>query len=367
MGNNLTIWTATVNGAGKLQRILPSLRQVADQLVVGVDDSSSDGSEEVAREFADTVLLIPHRHYERLNGDPTHVSALEVALPHFRGDWILRVDHDETLGPALSDKSHLRSLLDDRYVTNYWMPRRWVVPPGDRFISSHPWHVDWHMRLYRNLPSIIQFSKKVHHHTTLLGEARFLTNEWLVHWDLVWHSREMRESKVRFCEGLSNYSGAEYYLYEEKEYETLPLEHVPASAKPAHIAAAYDDPLACSIELLDCPLKMQAGQYYYALLGIRNLSQRVFFPPSSGHYPGNVFLSYHWYRDSAGGSNVHSWDHPRSAMPVRLLPGQCASTYIRVQAPHDPGVYALQPDLLEEGVAWTSNSLPVSKYSVKVR
>jgi len=367
VGSTLTIWTATINGADKLRRTLPSLRELADQLVVGVDDASSDESEEVAREFADTVVTIPHEHYAFLNGNSAHVSALEAALPHFKGDWVLRVDHDETLGPALSDTSHLRSLLADRYTTNYWIPRRWVIPPGDRFISSHPWHVDWHMRLFRNLPSIIQFSKQVHRHTMLLGQARVLTHEWLVHWDLVWHSREARESKVRFCEGLSTYSGADYYLYEEQEYETLPLDHVPASARAAITTALLDESLGCSLELLEYPRTMQACRDYYIVVSIHNLSKRVFFPSSSGHYAGNVFLSYHWYRDSGGVSEVHTWDHPRTTMPNRLSPGDAASTYICVRAPCEPGVYDLQPDLVEEGVAWTSNFLTISKYPVEVR
>lgn len=367
MGTSLTIWTATINGAGKLGRILPSLREVADQLVVGIDDATSDGSEEVAREFADIVLTIPHRHYQFLNGNPAHVSALEVALPHFKGDWILRVDHDETLGPALSDKDHLRSLLADRYTTNYWLPRRWVVPPGDRFISSHPWHVDWHMRLYRNLPSIIQFSKKVHHHTTMLGEARFLTHEWLLHWDLVWHPREHRESKVRFCEKLSTYSGADYYLYEQQEYETLPLDHVPPAPRSANAAAAVDNPLGCLIELLEYPQAMRAGRDYHVLLSIQNRSRRVYYPSSSGHYAGNVHLSHHWYRGPDVGDELYAWDYPRLAMPARLSPGDSQSMYLHVQAPSEPGVYALQPDLVEEGVAWASDSQTIPRYFIEVR
>lgn len=364
---SLTIWTATINGEEKLRRILPALRQLADQLVVGVDDASSDASGKVAGDFADTVVSIPHRHYERLNGDPGHVSAVELALPHFTGDWILRVDHDETLGPALSDKENVRSLLSDRYTTHYWIPRRWVVPPGDRFISSHPWHTDYQVRLYRNLPSIIKFSKQVHCHTTLLGQGRVLTHEWLVHWDLVWHSRAAREAKVKWCEGLSTYSGAEYYLYEEQDFETLPLNYVPAHPLAQAVSEPLTDPLACKLDLLEYPKSMLAGRNYTVLLNIQNLSPQVFYPPSVGLYPGNVLLSYHWYSDSNGLSAVHAWDHPRSSLPMRLSPGQSTSTYLQVQAPSRPGSYWLQPDLVEEGVAWASSARTIARYLVEVQ
>lgn len=363
----LTVWTATINGEEGLRRILPSLRKVAEQLVVGVDDASTDASEEVAREFADTVIAIPHRHYLGLDGNPNHVTAVEAALPSFTGEWILRVDHDETLGPALSDKAHLSSLLTDRYTTHYWIPRRWVVPPGDRFISSYPWHVDSQVRLFRNLPSIIQFSKQVHRHTTVLGQGRTLTKEWLVHWDLVWHTRKQREAKVKFCEALSAYSGADYYLHEDQDYETLPLDYVPPSVGRGGIAESLANSMACKLELLEYPRRMNRKQYCTVLVSIVNCSPRVFYPPSRGNYDGNVLLSYHWYLEQDGGSEVHCWDAPRCSMPLRLAAGEAASTYLRVQAPADPGVYSLQPDLVEEGVAWASSSVTLPRYRVKVQ
>ena len=364
---SLTIWTATINGEEKLRKILPSLRQVADQLVVGVDDASTDASEQVAAEFADIVVRVPHQHYLGLDGNPAHISAVELALPHFTGDWILRVDHDETLGPGLSDKNHIQSLLSDRHTTHYWIPRRWVIPPGDRFISSHPWHVDTQVRLYRNLPSIINFSKQVHCHTTLLGQARVLTHEWLLHWDLVWHSRAAREAKVKWCEGLSTYSGADYYLYEEQEYETLPLDYVPACPPASAATTALDDLLACQVDVLEHPETMQAGRDYTVLVSIQNLSPRVFYPPSVGLSPGNVYLSYHWYRDSNGEREIQSWDHPRYICPMRLLPGDSTSTYLRIRAPSEPGRYWLQPDVVEELVAWASSSMTIPSHLVEVR
>jgi glycosyltransferase involved in cell wall biosynthesis len=366
MSEKLTIWTATINGAEKLRRTLPLLREVADQIVVGVDDASTDDSLEVAREFADTVVPFPHKNY-LLDGNPNCVTAEEVGLPYFTGDWILRVDHDETLGPALSDRRHLRKLLADRYTTHYWIPRRWVVPPGDRFISSYPWHVDYQVRLYRNLPSIINFSKHIHRHTTLLGECRVLTHEWLLHWDLVWHSREQREAKVKFCEALSTYSGADYYLYEEQEYETLPLTYVPAAPLPSQKMEPSLDPLRCKLELLEYPRKIFTGRYYTIVVNIENQSSRLFYPSSVGNPAGNVLLSYHWYRERAGASEVYVWDNPRVMMPTRLLPGQSTSTYLKIEAPSEAGCYRLQPDLVEEGVAWASSSMTIPRYSVEIR
>ncbi len=363
----LTVWTATINGESNLARVLPGLRDVAEELVVGIDDSSTDASEEVAREYADTVIKIPHEHYLGLDGNPNHVSAVEAALPYFTKDWIFRVDHDETLGPSLRNKEHLQALLADRHTTHYWIPRRWAVPPGNRFIYSYPWHVDTQVRLYRNIPSIIRFSKQVHRHTTVLGQGRILTHDWLVHWDLVWHTRSQREQKVKFCESLSSYSGADYYLYEGQDYETRPLEYVPPSAVPLPDPPNTDDSLACKLELLEFPATMASGKIYSVLLGIQNRSTRIFFPASIGNFDGNVLLSYHWYREVSGQVEVYTWDCPRSMMPSRLAPGECLSTYLAIQAPPEPGKYWLQPDLVEESVAWASSSSLVQKYAVDIR
>ena len=362
----LTIWTPTINGAEKLRRVLPSLRKVADQLVVGVDDASCDSSEDVAREFADLVLPISHEHYTGMNGDPNHITSIEVAMPHFSGDWIFRVDHDETLGPTLENRSRIDSLLDDRHTTHYWIPRRWVIPPGDRFVSSHPWHVDYQMRLYRNLPSIVDHTKHVHGHSRVLGQGVFLNHDWLLHWDLVWHSRAAREAKERYCASISEYTGADYYFYEGQEHDTLPLEYVPPSPPLPAPLEELRSPLGCSVFLLECPGVMKKGQYYTAIIGIENRSTREWYPASVGHYEGNVHISYHWYRQIDHSSEVYQWDGPRADLPMRLLPGRSLSTCLRVEAPSVPGNYRLQPDLVEEGVAWASSSMTLPAWSVMV-
>src|SRR5205823_5092820 len=99
----------------------------------------------------DKVIPCPHRCF-RFDGQPDHVNPMEFGLRHCDGDWILRVDHDETLGPGWTVRDRIVELLSDRGVTHYWVARRWAVPPGDRFISSDPWHPDYQVRLFRNLP-----------------------------------------------------------------------------------------------------------------------------------------------------------------------------------------------------------------------
>src|SRR5690348_5531616 len=120
MKQSLTIWTATINGEQKLARVLPALRQVADQLVVSIDDTTTDDSARVAGQFADKVIPCPHSCF-RFDGRCDHLNPLEFGLPHCDGDWVLRDDHDETPGPGWTDKDRIAALLADRGGTHYWI------------------------------------------------------------------------------------------------------------------------------------------------------------------------------------------------------------------------------------------------------
>src|ERR1019366_959086 len=145
MKESLTILTFTINGSDKLKRVLPGFRALADELVVAVDDATDDDSEAIARQFSDRVVRIPHQSF-LIDGTPGQVSASEIGTSHCRGDWVLKMDHDETIGPTLN-KARLPALLSNRWVTHYWIPRRWAIS-DDRFISSWPWSIDYQLRLH---------------------------------------------------------------------------------------------------------------------------------------------------------------------------------------------------------------------------
>ena len=73
---------------------------------------------------------------------------------------------------------------------------------------------------------------------------------------------------------------------------------------------------------------------------------------------GEVFLSYHLYRD--GGLVL--WDGVRTALPAAsLAPGQSATVSASVRLPASPGAYGIRFDLVQEGVTWFSGQgVPMS-------
>lgn len=374
--SSLTVLVATIDGEEKLARILPHLREIADELVVAVDDSTTDASGDIAHQYADVVCSIPHASFFP-RGKQDFIGALDIALGSCHADWILRVDHDETLGDTWSVPGRLQELLSDRYATHYNILRRWATPPGERFIASYPWYTDYQTRLFRNLPAIIRSPREVHRDIQVLGEARYLTHEWLVHWDLVWHPRETREAKARACGDLGPSSGAEsgvgdadfneWYLYEGKQYHTRPLDYVPPRAATGTVESVNltSEPLSCRIQALEVPDCMPAGRAEPLVVSITNTSRRLFRPGIRGSEPANVHLSYHW-RDTSG-AIVPPWDRGRTEVPARLEPGGTTVLFLPVREFPPPGSYLLQLDLVEEHVAWASSrGVEVPSYPIEV-
>jgi (heptosyl)LPS beta-1,4-glucosyltransferase len=82
-----------------LEGALRSLR-FCDQIVVVVDDRSTDRTEEIARRHADTVLVARFEDFAQIRNVGTEAAT---------GGWILHVDADERITPALA--SEMREAL----------------------------------------------------------------------------------------------------------------------------------------------------------------------------------------------------------------------------------------------------------------
>jgi Glycosyl transferase family 2 len=362
----LTVLVLAINAEQELPRMLPSLLDIGDELVVGIDDTTTDGTAEVARRFTDRIYPVAHAGFMGRGGDDD-LNAVECMLPHCRGEWVLRVDQDETLSSLWHDRGYVARLLGDRYATHYWIPRRWAVPPGDSFIASHHWYPDYQLRLFRNIPSLVSFNRTPHRPPFVAGEVRYLTDSWIMHWDYVWHDRRTRAAKVEFYRELGTYTGEEFYLYEDRSYLTRPLVYAynPAAVPQNGADATGGGRFDATVEIVDCPETLPAGETAAVALRITNRSNRIFRPDSPHLCPPNVLAAYHWSgRD--GRSTQELYEGTRHSMPKRLAPGESSLLFLRVKAPDEAGDYLWQPDLVEEGVAWFSSHCAMPTCAVRV-
>jgi LPS sulfotransferase NodH len=132
----LTVSIVTRNSATRLPRLLAEVAGYADEILVGVDAASRDGTFEFASRYADTVYRFHLRQPGQLS--PARMLALQYA----KGDWILSLDDDEGMDPAFD--SLLPKLLAADGVTHHHFPRKWIISESPAtYLHEPPWYPNW--------------------------------------------------------------------------------------------------------------------------------------------------------------------------------------------------------------------------------
>lgn len=125
------------NEEEELPRCLDALG-FADELVMVVDARSRDGSEKIALERADRVEVRP---YEGDIEQKRHCVGLA------RHDWVLIVDPDEVVPPALADE--LRVAIQSAPATVSGIEIDRLTFHLGRWIRHGDFHPDWTLRAFR--------------------------------------------------------------------------------------------------------------------------------------------------------------------------------------------------------------------------
>ena len=125
----------TFNEEKNLRECLESVSWV-DEIVV-VDSKSTDNTVAIAREFTDRVLI-----QEWLG----HIGQSQFATDQTKNLWVLHVDADERISPALRDEILLLDLDNNPYDA-YEMPRRHFFM--QQWINHSAWYPDYKIRLFR--------------------------------------------------------------------------------------------------------------------------------------------------------------------------------------------------------------------------
>jgi len=109
-------------------------------------------------------------------------------------------------------------------------------------------------------------------------------------------------------------------------------------------------------------LALEAGQPITLNVTVRNTSIRPW--PAAGDQ--RVALSYHWIDPAK--NQVIIFDGVRNHLPYDLAPGDSLTLAAQVIAPDQPGQFALQWDMLQEGVTWFSTrGQPVAEVAAQVK
>jgi len=130
---NLSVTVITRNEAADIDAALASVSW-ADEIVV-VDSQSTDDTVAVARRYTDRVVV---RDW------PGYVEQKNYAATIAQHDWILSLDADERVTPALARE--IRGILAQPAASAYRIPRvSWHL---GRWVRTTDWYPDYQTRLY---------------------------------------------------------------------------------------------------------------------------------------------------------------------------------------------------------------------------
>jgi glycosyltransferase involved in cell wall biosynthesis len=175
----LSVILITRNEEANLEDCLASLEGIAQQIVV-VDTNSADRTLEIAQKYG--ALIAQPSDWPGFG--PQKNRALELAT----GDWVLSLDADERLTPAL--KSEIQTAINhNAHVDCFAIPRlSWYC---GRFIRHSGWSPDYVDRLFKR--GSARFSDDlVHERLIPQGQVARLKNP-LLHFSFMNYSQVLQK------------------------------------------------------------------------------------------------------------------------------------------------------------------------------
>jgi hypothetical protein len=146
-----------------------------------------------------------------------------------------------------------------------------------------------------------------------------------------------------------------YYFSRALKFDLLLVEVLPKEPERGntHREAERGVPLPDSafnarLSIVSVPPSMHTGQKFQLQVVVKNESD-VTWPGSQPTWQYQLTIGNRWLRQS--GEKVSDVDG-RTALVNDLIPGATAELPLTVTAPSVPGIYILQLDAIQEGVAW---------------
>lgn len=197
----------TLNEERNIARAMASLKLCVDEIVV-VDSGSADRTREIAADLGARVVR------EEWRGYAEQKNFAAACATH---DWILSIDADEELTPALAAEIQTVRAADDRSEAGWTMPRR--ARYLGRWIQHSGWYPDRKIRLYHRGRGGWK-GERVHESVEVTGAVG-----------------ELRSDLLHFtCDSLNQ------HLLTIDRYTSLAAQAIAESGKPAPFRRLVIDP-----------------------------------------------------------------------------------------------------------------------------
>lgn len=133
---SISAFVVCCNERDNIARCLKSILW-CDEIIV-IDSGSTDGTVEICKSFPVTLIQRPW---------PGYVEQKRFGLKQCTSDWVLNIDADEEVSPALRDEVQSTIRDDGNHLAGYEVPR--VVFHLGKWWRKGGWHPEFRLRLMR--------------------------------------------------------------------------------------------------------------------------------------------------------------------------------------------------------------------------
>jgi len=194
--NKLSICILALNEEKKIENCLNSLKDIAEEIIVGIDDNTTDKTSEIASRFTKKIFKCRHRDSFDINKNLTIDKA--------KSAWILLIDADEEVTQELG-REIIRKINSNNNPNNaYFIPRKNYI--FKKWIRYTGWYPDYQLRLFKK--DTVKFvSDKLHENPEVKKPFSYLKNP-LTH--------DNYQSVSQFVERLNRYTSVDAQDYVKK-------------------------------------------------------------------------------------------------------------------------------------------------------
>ena len=195
MKTKISVAIAVHNEEKNLPRVLASVKDWADEVVVA-DGNSSDSSVEVAKKLGAKVIKAKH--------EPMFHKNKQKAIDACKNEWVLLLDADEEVSKELRQEvgevlNHQSSIINHQ-ASGYWAPRKNII--FGKWMENTRWWPDYIPRFFKK--GRVNWPKQIHRQPELKGNIYTLPDDKdsaIVHYHYdsldQFLSRAMRYSEVQ--------------------------------------------------------------------------------------------------------------------------------------------------------------------------
>lgn len=157
--NRISTVIITFNEESNIERCLESVAPFSDEIIV-VDSHSTDRTVELARAYTSRIFAHDWLGYGKQK---------QLALSKASGDWVLAIDADEEVSPALREELGQLDFRHDGYfvLRKVWYLNRWITHGG--------WYPGLVLRLFKR-EGAFYTDKIIHESVVVRGSTGILTS-----------------------------------------------------------------------------------------------------------------------------------------------------------------------------------------------